>query len=65
LGSVGIGPGGLLRGVVLRLYYGGAMTKREVRGQSYMGLFFSSSVFASHDPSRDVTLMTHFSYVGA
>jgi hypothetical protein len=41
------------------------MTKREVRGQSYMGLFFSSSVFASHDPSRDVTLMTHFSYVGA
>jgi hypothetical protein len=46
------------------------MTRRGVRGQSYMGLFFSSSVFASLascSPPRDVTLMTlrtHLSYVG-
>ena len=41
------------------------------RGSSYMGLFFSSSVFASlasHGPSRNVTLMTlmtHLPYIRA
>jgi hypothetical protein len=44
------------------------------RGSSYMGLFFSSSVFASlasHGPSRNVTQMTqmtqmtHLPYIRA